>query len=385
MLSVQSVAAIKNLVHSPYGSCVEELHWSDKELQKDLFDDPVVFRDVFKERLSGLSYEAVLEWHEKYRTWFQSQQKLSFSLPYGSGKETFDVSGFVNLKRVSVINGCGDGAEISPTVLEAPEVLNNPARWSTTRRCLSQSGIAFLLIMESLAPLSRLTHLSVKMEGINFDRATTYDSYLGEDEPNKIALFKNIKHLDVDLCLWNDHPFRHVGRPDCRLSILPAAPNLEHMTWKTHLHDMDGSGILYSPLPESETVGLLRPQFKLRSELYPKLRRLELHSFHVPTHRLLKCLTTLRSSLQSIVLKKCIFNPSLAGAFLQFRARKVVPAVAIFENSRDHVMQPIPEEPDFLAEHAVTKYLVWLGMKGTLCLHDWDERIEAYAISTRAG
>ncbi|OAF57476.1 hypothetical protein VC83_04782 [Pseudogymnoascus destructans] len=122
-----------------------------------------------------------------------------------------------------------------------------------------------------------------------------------------VSLFENIKHLDIDLCLWDVDPYGHIPTPRYRLSNLGEARNLESLTWKTHLHAINEAGDLGRPLTELQAVERPRP-FTLRPELFPKLRYLELHFLCVSNHRLAKCLTTLQSSLQSLILRRCVLN-----------------------------------------------------------------------------
>jgi hypothetical protein len=437
MLSSKSVANIDNPIQSPYSSSVEELHWADvtvqehergqmrlgqndclqgekeirkeisdlsylhnihkvrlftkyeksldhsltadKELQYQLNDDLEAFQDTFKERSAGLSSETVLKWHERYRALYSDQENLYYPLYVGAEKRKFNVESFVNLKRVSVNNGCEVGAEQYPTAFEAQENLEHPARWSTTRQCRPERGAVYVMILKSLATLNRLTHLSVKTEGAKWERIFMHSHPL-LNGARLVSMFENIRHLDVDLCLWWPHSYEHIPTPRCRLSNLGEARNLKSLTWKTHLHAVDEAGSLGRPLSELHKVDWLRPPFTLRSELYPGLRYLELHCVFISDRRLLKCLTTLQSSLQSLILRHCIFKPCLSEVFMEIREKKVVPPVAIFEHSQDHVSQPVPEKPTIYTENAITQYLVWLGMKESLCLHSWDERIEAYAI-----
>lgn len=383
MLSGNSVANIENLTQSPYTSYVEELHWADKELQYQLNDELEAFQDAFKERLAGLSSEAVIEWHEKYRAWYSEQESLYYPIYVGTGEKTFDVRGFVNLKKVSINNACEAGAEQYPTALEAPDILYRPARWSTTRSCSPQRGGTYVMILKSLATLNKLTHLSVKTEGAKWERVFMSP----RQSPNGarlVSVFENTTHLDVDLCLWDVNPWGHIPSPRCRLADLGEARNLESLIWKTHLHAIHEEGGLSTPLTELQMVKWPPRPFTLRCELYSKLRYLELHWLHVSGHRLIKCLTTLQPSLQSLILRRCVFKPSLAEIFVELRRKKVVPPVAIFENSRNDTSQPDPERPNVLNEVAITRYLVWLGMKETLCLHSWDEQIETYEREERA-
>ncbi|OBT46289.1 hypothetical protein VE00_02405 [Pseudogymnoascus sp. WSF 3629] len=384
MLSRNSVSNIANLTQSPYASYIEELHWADKELQYQLDEDLEVFQDAFKERLTGLSDEAVLEWHEKYRAWYSEQESLYYPIYVGDDKQSFDVKPFVNLKRVSVTNDCEAGAEQYPTALEAREILNRPARWSTTRSCRRQRGDTYIMILKSLPTLNRLTHLSIKTEGAKWERIfmSPHSTADGTAAP-PVSLLANIKHLDVDLCLWHVNPYGHIPTPRCHVITLGDARNLESLTWKVHLHAVDEAGGLGRPLTELEAVNNWHPPvFSLRCELYPKLRYIELDGLRVSVLWLITGLTTLQSSLRSLILRRCIFKPPLAKIFVELRKRKIVPPVAIFEHSRNSTAQPDPEKPTILTEIAITHYLVWLGMKETLSLHSWDEQMEAYVEST---
>ncbi|KFY19975.1 hypothetical protein V493_07781 [Pseudogymnoascus sp. VKM F-4281 (FW-2241)] len=378
MLSDNSVANIKNLIQSPYSNYVEELHWAEKELKYQLIADLEVFQEAFKERLAGLSSEAIRKWHEKYIAWYIDQENA------GDDKQAFDVTGFVNLKRVSIDNGCEAGADQHPTEFEAPEILERPARWSTTRpRRPRPREDVYIRILESLAPLNRLTHLSVKMEGGKWESLFS-NGPLNAEEPRTLAVFDNIRHLDVNLCLWKVDP------PDERfhlsrrfyLSTFGKVRNLESLTWKTHLHVLDEAGDLGRLLPPFQTIDWFLPPFMLSSHYYPKLRHLELHSFRVNDSRLLNCLATRQSSLQSLIFKHCFFFPSLAGIFMTLRENGVVPPVAIFENSREPIQEVDPRRPLKLTEAGITRYLVKLGMEGTLYLHAWDEHIDAFLDST---
>ena len=387
MLSGNSVSNIENLTQSPYASYIEELHWADKELQYQLDEDLEVFQDAFKERLAGLSDEAVREWHEKYRAWYSGQESLYYPIYVGDDEKSFDVKPFVNLKRVTINNACEAGVEQYPTALEAPDILNRPARWSTTRSCRRQRGDTYIMILKSLPTLNRLTHLSVKTEGAKWERIfmSPHSTADGTAAP-PVSLLANIKHLDVDLCLWHVNPYGHIPTPRCHVSTLGDARNLESLTWKVHLHAVDEAGDLGRPLTELEAVNnWLPPVFSLRSALYPKLRYLELDGLRVSALWLLTGLITLQSSLQSLIMRRCIFKPSLAETFIVLRERKVVPPVAIFENSQDHFTQPDREEPTILTDISITLYLVWLGMKETLSLHCWDEQMQEYADSTGGG
>lgn len=383
MLSRNSVSNIENLTQSPYSSYVEELYWSDKELQYQLDEDLKVFQDAFKERLAGLSSESVLEWHEKYRAWYSEQERLYYPIYIGNDEQSFDVKPFANLKRVTINNACKAGAEQYPTALEAREILDRPARWSTTRSCRRQRGDTYVMILKSLATLNRLTHLSVKTEGAKWERIfMSPHSTTDGTAPPPVSLLANIKHLDVDLCLWHVNPYGHIPTPRCHVKSLGDARNLESLTWKVHLHAVDEAGGLGRPLTELQAVNWLPPVFSLRSALYPKLRYLELDGLRVSGVWLITCLTTLQSSLHSLILRRCIFKPSLAEVFIGLRERKVVPPVAIFENSQDHFTKRDLEKPTILTDNSITLYLVWLGMKETLSLHSWDEQIRAYADST---
>ncbi|OBT89249.1 hypothetical protein VE02_04286 [Pseudogymnoascus sp. 03VT05] len=386
MLSGSSVADIANLTQSPYASYIEELHWSEKELQHELNNDLEAFQDAFVKRLAGLSSEALLEWHKKYRAWYSEQESLYYPIYIGDDQQSFDVKPFANLKRVTINNACEAEVEQHPTALEAPQILNHPARWSTTRPCRRQRGDTYVMILKSLATLNRLTHLSVRTEGAKWERIfmSPHSTADGTAAPPVSLLLENIKHLDVDLCLWDVNPYGYIPTPRCRLSNLGEARNLESLVWKTHLHAINGAGDMGRPLTELQMVNWSPPPFTLRCNLYPKLRYLELDRLRVSDHQLMRCLTTLQSSLQSLVLRRCIFTPSLADIFVEIRREKVVPPVAIFENSRDPVSHPEPEKPTIWNEIAITHYLVWLGMKETLCLHSWDERIEAYEREERA-
>lgn len=379
MLSNKSVANIENLAQSPYSNYVEELQWADKELQYLINDDLHAFRGAFKERLAGLSNEAVLNWHRQYRTLFTNQEVLYYPIYVGSARQKFNVGHFANLKRFSIINSCESEPEQYPTALKEPEALQSAARWSTTRGCQAHRGNAYIMILRTLASQNKLTHLSVQTEGAKWERVflslTTPPSSI---ETELISLLGTLQHLDVNLCFWRGHTYNHLPTARCRLANLAEARNLETLKWKIHLHDVDRSGNLDRPLPNPKMVDWTPPSFTLRSELYPKLRRIELDFFRISDHKLLKCLTTLKSTLQSLILRNCIFYPSLANIFLELRREGVVPPVAIFEHSRDHLRQPDPEEPADFTEVAITQYLVWLGMKETLYLHAWDEQIQAY-------
>ncbi|KFY71558.1 hypothetical protein V499_08256 [Pseudogymnoascus sp. VKM F-103] len=385
MLSNNSAANIENLTRSPYSSYVEELHWADKELQYQLNDNLEAFQDAFKERLAGLSSEAVIEWHEKYRAWYSGQESLYYPIYVGTGEKTFDVRGFVNLKRVSVTNDCEAGAEQYPTALEAPDILDRPTPWSTTRSCSPQRGGTYVMILKSLATLNRLTHLSIKTEGAKWERVFMSPRQIPNGtRPVSLSLFESITHLDIDLCMWDVHPYGHIPTPQCRVINFGEARNLESLTWKTHLHAVDEAGNLGRPLKGLQAARWCPPVFALRSELYPKLRYLKVDCFRVSIHWLITGLTALQSSLQSLILRRCIFKPPLAEIFVELRKRKIVPPVAIFENSQNNASQPDPERPNVLNEVAITRYLVCLGMKETLCLHSWDEQIEAYGREERA-
>ncbi|ELR06600.1 hypothetical protein VC83_04781 [Pseudogymnoascus destructans] len=109
---------------SPCYNYVEELHWADKELQCQLNDDlEHTFQNTFKQRLAGLSSEAVLEWHEKYRALYSDQQSLYNHLYAGSVKRMFNMECFVNLKKLTITNGCEAGAEEYP---HSTRVTRNP-------------------------------------------------------------------------------------------------------------------------------------------------------------------------------------------------------------------------------------------------------------------
>lgn len=371
MLSSKSAANMAHLSKSPYSSYVEELHWADKELQYQLNVDLEVFQDTFKERLAGLSSEAVQEWHEKYRALYSDQQSLHYP---GTGKQRFDVESFVNLKRVSIINGCETGAEQYPTALEAPETLHSSARWSTTRHFLPQPGDVHARIIQSLGALNRLTHLSIKTDGPKWERLFVSAHPL-QNGSGPVSPLANIKHLDVELCLLEGLPEGTLSTPRCRISGLQDATNLESLTWKAHVHAVDEAGNLGMPLTELWRI----PRFlSFRSELYLNLRHIELRTFYVPADQLLECLTTLKYSLQSIIFRHCLFENSLAEVFMSLRKKRVVPPVAIFEQCRQCIDLPIWAKPPVLSEWDVTKYLIRLGIKGTLYLHSWDEQIEAY-------
>jgi hypothetical protein len=87
----------------------------------------------------------------------------------------------------------------------------------------------------------------------------------------------------------------------------------------------------------------------------------------------------LQNSLRFLIFSNCVFKPTLLTVFTKIREMKSGPLVTIFKNCHDYVSQPIPEKPSILTEEAITPYLVWLRMNGTLSLHDWDKQVKDYA------
>lgn len=380
MLSGKSVANIADLIQSPYREYVEEIYWADKELQYQLQNNFEAFQDAFGERLAGLSTEAAKEWHKKYRTMYKAQEDLYFPLYVGSTNTQYNLESFINLKRVSVNNGCEIEAVQKPFALKvkAHKILEHPAPWSTPTQCRPQRGHLYVLILESLATTHNITHLSIKTEGRKWE---AHFMSPGSNGARPQFAFKSIQHLDIDLCLWEALPYEQRTSPRVRLSKLGEAPNLQSLTFKTHYHDVDELGKMGRPLRGLQGVNRHRPVFTLQPTFYPQLRHLELHCFSIPNRRLVECVDTLQHSMRSLVLSHCVFHPSLSDAFTEIRGKKVVPSVAIFKHSKDGVFQPAPAKPCILTERAITPYLVWrlgLSINGSLSLHDWDKQIEEY-------
>lgn len=355
MLSSNSVANIANLVQSPYRNYVEEAHWADKELQYQLHDNIETFQDTFKERLSGLSHQTVVGWHEKYRTLYRAKENLYIPLYVGAANTQYNLESFVGLKRVSVNNGCEGEAEKYPGALEKHKTLGHPARWSTTRQCRPQRGDLYVSILKSLAAAHNITHLSIKTEGRKWE-AHFMRPRSAPARPQ--FTFKHIQHLDIDLCLWETGSDEQLASPKLRLTNLGEATNLQSLTFKSHLHDVDEMGKLGRALTELQSVDWRRPEFTLRPTFYPQLHHLELHCFLISNRRLVECLKTLQHSLHSLILNRCIFNPLLSDVFTEIRENKTVPPVAIFKLSKDFVSQPAPEKPSVMTEEAITPYLV---------------------------
>ncbi|KFY70957.1 hypothetical protein V499_08825 [Pseudogymnoascus sp. VKM F-103] len=376
MLSSKSVANVANLIQSPYREYVEEICWADRELQYHLHDDLEAFQDTFKERFAGLSRDDVAQWHEKYRTMYRDQESVYSPLYDGSAQ--LHLESFINLKRVSVDNGCELRTEQYPVALDAPEILNNLDQWSTMVQPRPQHGGLYALILKPLSESPHtLTHFSIKTQGSKRDEDVSPPRGSGIYVP--LFMFKNVQHLYIDFCL-SEIPLsgqvstvvRHLGNPRKNR-------NLQSLTMKTHPHAVDEKGHLARPLEELLYVWK-RPTFmRLMPMLYPQLRHLEFHGFAILSRALLECLGMVRKSLRSLVFSNCVFKPTLLVVFTNIREKKLVRLVTIFKHSKDFFYRSIPEKPSTLTDKAITPYLVQSRMNGTLCLHDWDKQVKEYA------
>ncbi|OBT74528.1 hypothetical protein VF21_06946 [Pseudogymnoascus sp. 05NY08] len=138
MLSSKPIANVANLVQSSYREYVEEIHWADKELQGHLLDNLEAFQDTFKERFTGLSREDIVVWHDKYRSMYIDQEN-TYSL-LCDGAIQLKLESFVNVKRVSVNNGCEPETKQNLAARDAQEILKHPAQWGTMTQTWAGRG-----------------------------------------------------------------------------------------------------------------------------------------------------------------------------------------------------------------------------------------------------
>jgi hypothetical protein len=181
MVSSKSVANVSNLIQSPYKKYIEEIHWADKELQDHLQDNLEAFQDTFKERLTGLSREDIVVWHEKYRAMY-IDQKNTYSL-LCQGAIQLKLESFVNVKRVSVNNGCEPGTEQYLAALDAQEIFEHPAQWGTMTQAWAHRGRLYIWILKSLAESQTshtITHFSIKTQGSKWDEDVMPPTFMGE-------------------------------------------------------------------------------------------------------------------------------------------------------------------------------------------------------------
>lgn len=181
MLSSKSIANVANLIQSPHREYVEEIHRADKEFQDYLQDNLEAFQDTFKERLTGLSREDIAVWHEKYRAMY-IDQKNTYSL-LCQGTIQLKLESFVNVKRVSVNNGCEPGTEKYLAALDAQEIFNHPAQWSTMTQAWAHRGGLYVWILKSLAESQTshtITHFSIKTQGSKWDEDVMPPPFMGE-------------------------------------------------------------------------------------------------------------------------------------------------------------------------------------------------------------
>ncbi|OBT65547.1 hypothetical protein VE03_05052 [Pseudogymnoascus sp. 23342-1-I1] len=383
VLSTKSIANVANLIQSPYRKYVEEIQWADKELQEHLKDDLKAFQSTFKKRLAGLSRKAVAEWHGKYRTMYADQEFIG-SMLY-AGDIQLNLDSFVNLKRVSVNNGCELGSEQYPAVRNAREISERPAQWSSMRQLRPKRGGLYAIILKSLAGSQisqNITHFSLKTEGSKWDDDVLQPNIKSGGPP---FMFENIQHLDINLCLREEDSYEQRSTATFHLRNRIEARNLQSLTIKIHPHAVIGTGNaigdLDRPLTELECTGCDFLAFgpELQFELCPQLRHLELHNFSIDHFQLREILMTLLPSLRSLILSHCVFKPCLIEVFTTTRENNVVPHITIFKHSRDSYFRPVPEKPKVLTEAVITPYLLGLGMSGTLSIHDWNKQVKEYA------
>ncbi|KFY40710.1 hypothetical protein V495_05294 [Pseudogymnoascus sp. VKM F-4514 (FW-929)] len=357
---------------------VEEIHWADIELPLRLQDELEAFQETFKERFAGHSHQSVLELHKRYQHMIIDQEN-AFSSLYTYGKQ-LNFESFVNIKTVTVDNGCESRTEKYPAVSDAQELIMRPSQWGTIRQ--SRRGLyPYILKQLAASPTSRtITHFSLKTNTSQWD----YDPALYPPRVEiggPLYMFKNVQHLDVDICL-SEKPsdlqvvtiaLLHITNPRRAL-------NLRSLTLKTHPHAVDGKGTLGKRLADPQDAIFIRPSFHLLGDmLYPQLRHLEIHCFTIGHPTILRCLDTLQNSLRSLVFSYCVFQPSLLETFTRIREKRLVLPEVIFKCSKDGTCQPAPEKPSIMSEEVITPYLLWLGMNDSLSLHDWDKQIEKYA------
>lgn len=193
-------------------------------------------------------------------------------------------------------------------------------------------------------------------------------------------MFKNVQHLHIDLCLSEIHLSEQLSTVIRHISNPREDRHLQSLTLKTHPHAVDEKGGLDRPLRELLHVDWIRPTFlPLMPMRYPQLRHLEFHCFTIHHLTFLECLGMLQNSLRFLIFSNCVFMPTLLAIFTKIREMKFGPLVTIFKHSKNHIYQPIPEKPSILTEEAITPYLVWLRMNGTLSLRDWDKQVKEYA------
>ncbi|KFY06754.1 hypothetical protein V492_07771 [Pseudogymnoascus sp. VKM F-4246] len=375
MLSVKSVTNVRNLIQSPYRGYVEEIHWVDKEFQDHLQSKFGAFQDAFKERLAGLSRDDIVECHKKYRTMFREQENIDSHLHAGGIQ--LNLESFINLKKVSVNNGCGLENEQYPAALNPQEILDNPAKWTTMRQFRPMHGGLYALILKSLAKSQtshNITHFSITTEASQWD-SDVLNPTMNHGGP--IFMFESIQHLDINLCLSEQHSYGQDSTVSAHLINRRMSRNLQSLTIKLHPHAEDEMCHIGRPLIDRNrdwaSIG-----FSPRPKLWPQLRHFELHRLSVHYNQLINTLGTLKHSLQSIVLVHCVLRPSLFKAFKKIREKNIMPPTAIFRHTRDYAPLAAPVVPIVLTEEAITPYLLWSGMSGTLSLHDWDKQIKGY-------
>ncbi|KFY33267.1 hypothetical protein V494_07773 [Pseudogymnoascus sp. VKM F-4513 (FW-928)] len=378
MLSEKSVANVWNLIQSPYREYVEEIHWADKEFQDRLESNMEAFQDAFKERLAGLSHDDIVECHKKYRTMFKEQVRIGNHIR--AGDIQLNLESFVNLKKVSVSNGCGPENEQYPAALNPQNILDNPDKWTTMRRFQPMFGVMYASILKPLArsrTSHNITHFYITTEASQWDGGAL-DQTINQGGP--IFMFQNIKHLGINLCLPEQrsngqHSHSAVA---AHLTNRRMSRNLLSLIIKVHPHAEDEMGYMGRPLRDRNYVNWAFFYFSPQPKLFPQLRHFELHRLSVHPNQLINTLGTLKHSLQSIVLVHCVFRPSLFETFMEIREKNIMPPKAIFRHSRDNVPQAAPVIPIVLTEEAITRYLLWSGMNGTLFLHDWDKQVKEY-------
>lgn len=154
--------------------------------------------------------------------------------------------------------------------------------------------------------------------------------------------------------------------------------NLQSLTMKLHPHAADAMDGVGKPSTGSPRINWASAYFNPLGGFSPYLRHLEAHRFRIKNEDLLAYLDTLKHTLHSLILSDSIFEPSVLKLFTGIR-EDVVPPVAIFKYSGDRQPPPTPEIPNVMTEEAITPYLVWMGMNGSLSLHDWDKQVKEYA------
>ncbi|KFY18306.1 hypothetical protein V491_04797 [Pseudogymnoascus sp. VKM F-3775] len=332
MLSSKSVANVANLIQSSYREYVKEIHWADKELQEHLHDNLEAFQDTFSTRLTGLSREVVVAWHEKYRIMYRDQESVG-SLIH-AGDIQLSLQSFVNLKRVSVNNGCEAEAEQYPAAQNGQEIISHPAHWSTLRQFRLRRGGLYVLILKSLAGSQishNITHFSMNTNGSRYDKDVLSPNF---ESGGPIFMFENIGHLEINLCLHEEYLYEQESSIAGHLTNRGECKNLQSLTMKLHPHAADAMGGVGKPSTGSPRINWASAYFNPLGGFFPYLRHLEAHRFRIKNEDLLAYLDTLKHTLHSLILSDCIFEPSVLKLFTGIR-EDVVPPVAILKYSGD--------------------------------------------------